>query len=814
MKMFSTEIVTVLFVVISDLVLCYPSQDNGLLEAVSRDKRQTSRKNNNKGKRQTTSSSVGTNSAADCDFGKGSSMSTCLWENIRGSNSTLSWSASRGEEAFWIGGPRKDKTDGNIDGGYTFFETSSLPEVKQNDDEDEINQVSAMLESPLLTSTGSQGHCVTFSYYINGLSADKLRVLLHPADLDRDPSLTPNFSQDVVLATLMDDTMGDWMTAHVMYTSRIEHTLILEAIPKSESSPVRRYRGFIAVDEVKFGGGSDCRGHCTFDSGLCNFINDKSSTGEANFEWIVGRGSNDPNTGPQRDHSSFSTNRVTGAYAFIDASYPRRPGDKAKLLSEEFPATDKSDSGPLCLRFWTHMFGNGVGSLNVYMRGSSSGDSKIWGLTGDAGNNWYMGQAPIASTEQFRIVFEGVVGRNKLGNIAIDDISIAPGVCPTAPQVAATGPGDCSFEDDECGWSNPERRDGVDELNWERTNSVDGNRFPLTDHTTGIESGFFMQLSRESIQRAGDRAFFVSREMEGSSRPRCMSFWYYMYEPIVDTAGPNLGKLAMWTRTINRDDRLVMTPVWRLHNGHGPSWRYGQAQVSTSTSFQVIVEGVWGNNRASGFIAVDDITFYDGTCDTLPGPGLIIKGECTFDRDACGWRNSSTAENFDWRMATMTKRPANLPDKTYGAPVGYAYFDIFNTGSRSNRVKMISPTISASDDKLCFSFWYAAFGAGDSTSLKIYKVELDSKDDMDEDDDRETDKDDRPALWELSAAELETARPEWGPGQVAVETKKSFRLVIEGKASNGGFAIDQLTFNPGDCPIRPEEASPKNSPRS
>ena len=26
-------------------------------------------------------------------------------------------------------------------------------------------------------------------------------------------------------------------------------------------------------------------------------------------------------------------------------------------------------------------------------------------------------------------------------------------------------------------------------------------------------------------------------------------------------------------------------------------------------------------------------------------------------------------------MATLTKRPANLPNKTYGAPVGYAYFD-------------------------------------------------------------------------------------------------------------------------------------------
>ena len=69
--------------------------------------------------------------------------------------------------------------------------------------------------------------------------------------------------------------------------------------------------------------------------------------------------------------------------------------------------------------------------------------------------------------------------RNKLGNIALDDISIAPGVCPTAPQVAATTPGDCSFEDDECGWSNPDQREGVDELDWERKSAADGERWEI-----------------------------------------------------------------------------------------------------------------------------------------------------------------------------------------------------------------------------------------------------------------------------------------------------------------------------------------------
>ena len=31
-----------------------------------------------------------------------------------------------------------------------------------------------------------------------------------------------------------------------------------------------------------------------------------------------------------------------------------------------------------------------------------------------------------------------------------------------------------------------------------------------------------------------------------------------------------------------------MKPVWRLHNGYGPSWAYGQAQITTETDFQVL----------------------------------------------------------------------------------------------------------------------------------------------------------------------------------------------------------------------------------
>ena len=50
------------------------------------------------------------------------------------------------------------------------------------------------------------------------------------------------------------------------------------------------------------------------------------------------------------------------------------------------------------------MFGSGIGELNVFVRSSTSGeDAKIWGLSGDAGNNWYMGQAPISSSSPFKV---------------------------------------------------------------------------------------------------------------------------------------------------------------------------------------------------------------------------------------------------------------------------------------------------------------------------------------------------------------------------------------------------------------------------
>ena len=58
-----------------------------------------------------------------------------------------------------------------------------------------------------------------------------------------------------------------------------------------------------------------------------------------------------------------------------------------------------------------------------------------------------------------------------------------------SPQVASSSEIDCAFEDDSCGWANPERRDDEDELNWERIEGKADGRFPQTDHTVGSREG-------------------------------------------------------------------------------------------------------------------------------------------------------------------------------------------------------------------------------------------------------------------------------------------------------------------------------------
>lgn len=62
---------------------------------------------------------------------------------------------------------------------------------------------------------------------------------------------------------------------------------------------------------------------------------------------------------------------------------------------------------------------------------TSSLGSPIWTKLGTQGNQWKSGQVNIpASTTNYNVAIEGVVGPGYRGDIGIDDIHMVPGACP------------------------------------------------------------------------------------------------------------------------------------------------------------------------------------------------------------------------------------------------------------------------------------------------------------------------------------------------------------------------------------------------
>ena len=90
-----------------------------------------------------------------------------------------------------------------------------------------------------------------------------------------------------------------------------------------------------------------------------------------------------------------------GQYVFIETSSPRQPGDNAYLISQPF---DPTTSTGRCLKFWHHMKGASIGTLNVYIyTGNFSSMYLLWQRKGNKGNNWMLGQTPIRSSVKYQV---------------------------------------------------------------------------------------------------------------------------------------------------------------------------------------------------------------------------------------------------------------------------------------------------------------------------------------------------------------------------------------------------------------------------
>jgi len=525
--------------------------------------------------------------------------------------------------------------------------------------------------SPNLTAPGPSGMCLSFQYAIKGLSAEELKIFVNDHKTERSRQIWAS----------SESAANNWTRGEVLYSVNNVHSLMFSASGLASSASrdliQRKFRGYVALDEIEINKHDSqasvgaCKGHCNFDGDLCGWTNAENGP-EDDFDWSFGRGSDNLFTGPARDYISSMNNELTGSYLYTDAGYPRRPGDKAILVSPMFQPTAVNDA--MCMRFAVHMFGSGIGSLAIKIRyaddstssnipppagggqatksdAKMNGDLIIWEMSADAGNSWHQAQTSVSSSKSpFQVLLEGVIGENHLGNIAIDEISFSSGPCPTSPPVASKNYGDCTFEQSMCYWRNPDADIHLDDLDWIRSADEQSIHGPNFDHTLKKRSGSYLKLENTLREpKSGTRAFLLSPifQPKPQGSVQCLSFYYYMFMRSVGSSGPNLGTIRVYLASNNE-----LVPIWRLTNPiSSPNWKHGRASLSTAIVdgqptaptklFQIAFEGIWGD-AAGGAIALDDITVFDGACDIMPTEAKSVPGECTFDADMCSWTNKTS----------------------------------------------------------------------------------------------------------------------------------------------------------------------------
>ena len=129
-----------------------------------------------------------------------------------------------------------------------------------------------------------------------------------------------------------------------------------------------------------------------------------------------------------------------------------------------------------------------------------------------------------------------------------------------------------------------------------------------------------------------------------ATESRCMRFWYSMN-------GDGIGKL----RVVIEYENKAKKTIWQLSKDQGDDWLYGQVSLnSLGMSYRIYIIGIRGPNER-GNIAIDDISFVDGsscvvspldvivelaliTTTTASPPPLTNEITCNFDsNNMCGW---------------------------------------------------------------------------------------------------------------------------------------------------------------------------------
>ncbi|XP_063596614.1 apical endosomal glycoprotein-like [Penaeus indicus] len=256
--------------------------------------------------------------SSTCTFDEDSE--TCLWENFKDETATADWSLGAGEEAR-PDAPPTDHSWGSSQGHFQY-----LP--RGNDQNDQRG----FLKSPEFTSTAPEGDCFQFWFFLK--STGELPVGELGVRLLTDGEVGERIWQHEYAAH------EGWQYGETTVGHEQDFSILLEGLRQ------RGREGILAFDDLSVERGPcDAPGTCSFEGGMCGWVDEDSLEGHYttnSWQWTRAE---DPENGPVLDHTTYSGQ---GHYVLADVEECYISDCYANLDSRDIRPTNDT----YCLSFY------------------------------------------------------------------------------------------------------------------------------------------------------------------------------------------------------------------------------------------------------------------------------------------------------------------------------------------------------------------------------------------------------------------------------------------------------------------------------
>nr|AGN95663.1 Diet1 [Gallus gallus] len=414
---------------------------------------------------------------------------------------------------------------------------------------------------------------------------------------------------------------------------------------------------------------------CDFETDLCKPLHEVS----LHSGWIRRNGNSGVGP-PYSDHNGNDT-----AY-FLSLSSEMR-SSSAKLRSNVLLPTDEEHVCQITFQYWISQSGVLMVGLQKH---SEDAIKNIWNDSGELQNQWKARTITVNSTENFEVIFHGMVENQRQDEtVAIDDISFSEG-CSLASALQTS-----NFELGICEWNSDQPV--VPAL---RAQLQSGHKIAscssVKDHSNDTKGHLVCLEANDSVLYGS--AYLNSSMCHCSSKSCRFQFQYSM-------ADSSVLKAVLYT---NQEEHVL----WETNITTNKEWAKAYIQIPPGLEkLKLTLKGTIQSR--TGFICLNNIQFLDiarselstfssveeFTCtngkSTEPGSTCVSHPDCSdnsdedpaacsnyticnFDTDFCGWETLNTSDTKWNIMKEGAPFDSRLPERDQTTKSGHETFIYFS----------------------------------------------------------------------------------------------------------------------------------------